>query len=118
MNKSHEYLETEPEPSRHRLTWPSPAGITPHGSNDSNVPGRGIKGSKGNFGMIQVVPEMVTSITMGYVFHFCLVSKPSVQHSPECGPPPLPWLQAKLWLQCWTNPCDISELATFQQGHQ
>ena len=53
MNKSHEYLETEPEPPRHRLTWPLPAGVTPHGSNDSNVPGRGIKGSKGNFGMIQ-----------------------------------------------------------------
>ena len=66
MNKSHDYLETEPEPSRHRLTWPSPAGVTPHGSNDSNVPSRGIEGSTGSFGMIQVVPEMVTFVTMGF----------------------------------------------------
>ena len=87
-------------------------------------------GSKGNFGMIQVIPEMVTFITTGCAFHFWALwslheSKElskrfkstscktntwhgthfssrifrlirSFQRSPECGPPPLPWLQAKL----------------------
>ena len=33
-------------PSRHRLTWPLPAGVTPHGSNDSNAPGRSMEGRR------------------------------------------------------------------------